>query len=401
MKQLKNNCRRSKVSVYPSNWKTTSSVRKNWFIYYRFYDDNLKQRKLVSERGMNAFKTADERRSYVLTIINLIEHDLDNRSYNPITGYRDPEPEKQTTIIDKQTPFIEALKFVYDRRKAAKPGTYSKSLLDNLKWVNQTTAKAAKAINLEYTPVCEISRRHIKALLDEIGRVKGDTWSANNFNYHRTHLSILFSDLDEWEVIIANPVDKIRKMKVPKKQRLTLTMEQRRLLYVKLKVDNYYLWRYMILFYSSGARITEFAGLKRSDVDLKARKATYTVGKRNNMRIERPLKDNVLELWQQVCAEAGPDQYLFSRSLKPGDYQIQRWRFSDYWKRYVKEPYGIEADLYSLKHSHTTEITELAGNMLAAKLAGHTNTVMVDTVYDVGKDSREFQIIRQAGNSFA
>lgn len=401
MKQLKYNCRRSKIGVSPANWRTTSSVRKDWFIYYRFYDDNLKEKKLVAERGMNAYKTAQERRSYVLTIVALLEKELDQLHYNPITGYIEKEEEKQATIIDKATPFVEALKFVYEKRKAAKAGTYSESLLNCLKWVRQATEKAAKAIHLHDTPVCEISRRHIKAVLDEIGRVKGETWTANNFNYHRTHLSILFSDLDEWEVIVANPVDKIRKMKVPKKTRVTLTMDQRKLLYVKLKVDNYNLWRYMILFYSSGARITEFAGLKRSDIDLKERKATYTVGKRNNMRIERPLKDNVLELWQQICAEAGPDQYLFSRHLKPGDAQIQRFRFTAYWKKYVKDAFGIDADLYSLKHSHTTEITELASNVIAARLAGHANTAMVDAVYDVGKDSREFQIIRQAGNSFA
>jgi integrase len=106
-------------------------------------------------------------------------------------------------------------------------------------------------------------------------------------------------------------------------------------------------------------------------------------------------------MWREIYNLAEPGDFLFSKFFKPGKVAINPKQYTRRWNEYVKTAYGIKADLYSLKHLHVSEITALTNNQIAARLAGHTNTTMVDNIYDVGKHNREFQIIRQAENTFA
>lgn len=64
MIQLPNQCHCSHFNVYPKNWNSPrASVKKDWYITYRFYDPlhrntpKFKNGKLVMIKGMNHFKT--------------------------------------------------------------------------------------------------------------------------------------------------------------------------------------------------------------------------------------------------------------------------------------------------------------------------------------------------------
>ena len=71
------------------------------------------------------------------------------------------------------------------------------------------------------------------------------------------------------------------------------------------------------------------------------------------------------------------------------------------WKRHIKKKLGIEADWYSLKHLHTTEIAAKLGAEAAAEHNAHTTTAMVNKVYDVGRAERERKAIQEIQNAFA
>ena len=93
MQNLPNGCYCSAFHIYPKNWKTTrASVKKDWYISYRFYDPaflntpKFKYGKLVITKGMNSFKTPEERRKTTEDLITTELHKLQVQSFNPITG---------------------------------------------------------------------------------------------------------------------------------------------------------------------------------------------------------------------------------------------------------------------------------------------------------------------------
>jgi hypothetical protein len=89
MLQLPNGCKCSEPKVNPSNWETSkASLKKNWYIYYRFYDPAHEQKypkgKLRIIKGMNEVKTLEERRSVTKALIELELSELKKLGFNPI-----------------------------------------------------------------------------------------------------------------------------------------------------------------------------------------------------------------------------------------------------------------------------------------------------------------------------
>lgn len=72
-----------------------------------------------------------------------------------------------------------------------------------------------------------------------------------------------------------------------------------------------------------------------------------------------------------------------------------------HWWKWVKKPLGITADFYSLKHVHTSEIVDMAGDEAAADHNAHTSTGIVKEIYDVARKKREHEKVKKAGNKFA
>lgn len=395
MIQLPNNCRYSGVKVTPANWEKLKKIKGPWVIYYRFYDLNTGQKTMIQERGMNLLTDIDQRRGYCHRTISLITKDIERLQFNPITRFIIEEEEDKNLLVSPDTFFVKALEKTLELKKC------SMETKTTIRSVIKAAAKASKVIYIDTLEVAKVSRKHIKLLLEYIGRDKKDKWTANNHNHHLSHISMLFSDLVEWESVTANPCIGIKKQKVIRKKRETLTPDQRLELNEKLRTDNYELWRFMVLFYSSGARLAEMSRLRKEDVNFSTGLINYTVLKGNEPNIERPIKDNVRQLWLQVWALALPGEYLFARGLKPNKIRMSQKRYTKIWEQQVKDKYKITADLYSLKHMHTTEISAEYGNVAAAQFNGHTSTRMVDQVYDVGKRDRENKIVKEAQNNFA
>jgi hypothetical protein len=71
------------------------------------------------------------------------------------------------------------------------------------------------------------------------------------------------------------------------------------------------------------------------------------------------------------------------------------------WQRRVKKDLGILIDFYSLKHLNTSEVVDHLGDQAAAAQNGHLSTFMVNTVYDVKKEQRSHEQLKQLSNPFA
>ena len=418
---LPNGCRCSELSVHPKNWETKkASTKKAWYIHYRFYDPNFKEKhpgglqKII--KRMNTYTQLADRQVVTRQLLTTLEQIL-KTGYNPITGEITPAARVEEGGDDGQIP-IEATANIIDAMRAAvKKKDVVKNTKDDLDRIVEITAIAFKNLGYSRLAVCQVSRRHLKAALEEIGIIKRraaayeakqnkteyiDPWTANNYNFHRAYLGMIFKELEQWEAVENNPIDKkFDKKKTTKKLRVTLTTEQRITIDRELRLTNYPLWRIMRIFFRSGARIVELVAIKTTDVNLDAKTVKYLVKKDKEYReVERVITEDVLPLWQEVCKEAKPGQYLFSTNRLPGNVYVHPKQVGKRWKKWVKDKYNVEADFYSLKHTNSTETKAKIGAHLAALHNQHTEEIL-NSAYDVEGDERDKYILRHLTNDFA
>lgn len=422
--QLLNGCYRTEIKVSPSNWKTAAaSTKKNWLIWYRFYDPSNELFVLpIKVRGMNKFSSLEQRQAETQILIDNEKDLIDVKNYNPII--KDymllVTPETQTDEVgeaSEDSPLNYALQWAFDNGEIAEDTKVDvKSKLKYFK-------AAATKLKFDELPIMQVRRKHVRLILDQIGKDKLRTvhtdkkgnkkrgiWSSSLFNHFVGNMGMLFGILDEYEVTDHNPCHGIKKKKSVKKIRLTLSNQERKIINETLYVEDYYFWRTLMIFFHSGARRKELLLVKAEDVDLE--KLGYkTIIKKGGLYQEvfKPIKEIAKELWQEVLSEAKLEQYLFSRGLKPGNKSIRPENLTKRWRRKVKIKLGVKADMYCLKHMNLTEmideLTEVM-NLKKAKetviaLSSHTSTAMLDNVYDVKAQDRKDAIVRKAKNTFA
>lgn len=412
MIHLKHSCRCSNPKVHPQNWdKSGASIKKDWYIYYRFHDPLFKAKypdgKLVMVKGMNEYKTLAERRAVTKDLLKNELYNLQELDFNPITRHirEHEQPDYTEYVIDPATPLNTALLAASGLMKLARET--HKDIRSVLKYFCQ----ASDQLRLSTKPVNEIKRRHVRMIIDQVGKNKTSdpkaSWTATTFNFYRGYLMMIFKVLVDNDVIELNPVKEIAKQKTTRTLRTTLTDEQRETVDSLLRARNYPLWRFMHIFFHSGSRIIEILRVKGSDVDLQRQEVTYFVKKGKQYKyVKRPIKDIALPLWEQAMINCAPDQYLFSEALKPGPNMIRAEQITRRWRLWVKtakddngQPLGISADFYSLKHLNTTTLVEQVGVSLAARLNQHTPAVLTKH-YDVNSEQRELEILKKVGNSF-
>jgi len=394
MIQLQHGCTCSEPKVNPANWESSRvSVKKDWYIYYRYYDplfrDNPKYKKgkLVIVKGMNTFSSPKERQLATREIMAQELDRLTRQGYNPITGQYSQQIDT-IYIIDPATPMCEALRSAFERK------TWEKHTKEDLLSVLRGFTQASEQLRFDQLPVTETRRKHIKAILAQAGQNKGG-WSAVNFNKYRGYLHSLFKELVQLEAIEVNPVADIERMKGLRKIREVLKPEERRKVVDHLRANYPEFHRFVQIFFHSGARRTELLKVKIKDVDLEAQSYKVVVKKGREYReVLKPIKNIALPFWQEAVAGGKPEDYVFSVGLVPGQTSIRPEQVTRRWEEHVKKKLGITADFYSLKHLNTTEVVEALDEQAAAKLNSHTSTAMVVGVYDVNQNPRKFEKIK-------
>ena len=394
MEQLPNGCRCSEILVTPTNWKKTgASVKKDWRIYYTFYDPSEKvkyphgKQKVV--KGMNKCKTLAERRAETAEIISA-EKQLLRDGYNPI---KNAIMHPKTSDIEPTTPLPDALQFAIDKKILA-TGTRS-DMKSCLKYVTQS----AGILGYNDIDVTQIRRKHIRLILDKVAEIRAPL-SPMRFNKYRTYLMILFDELMQLDAVEFNPVAGIKKQKEIRKRRLTLTLEERLIVNAHLLAKYPSFYRFLHIFFHSGARESEIIKVQAKDVDLINQRVKYIVLKgRQPVEVERVIKSIVLPLWKEQMKECKPNDYLFARGLKPGAESIQSYQITKRWYRLVKNPLGISADFYSLKHLNTDETAALLNINDAAALNAHKGG-KITRLYAQGEDERQMERLRNLGNGF-
>jgi integrase len=344
---LPNGCKCSKLVVYPKNWQSKNAkISSNWYIKYRFYDPRHHIPKQVMVKRMNQYKTLLERQEATKNCLKEELEKLTKGTNNPFE--RVQKAYKNTAILTGDSAIIDALNY------ALQKVSVSEITHRDLRYLIAQIEKALKRLNLQSYPISKTSRKIVRQILEEISS------TPDRFNKNRSYLMILFSELCEAEALDNNPVRDIKKKKVVKHLRTVLTDEERIKVNQHLQENYPAFHRFLHIFFHSGARISELLRVREYDLDLSNQRYKVVVQKgRHYKEAWKTIKDIALPYWQTVAEGCGNDDYVFSNGLIPGSTSIKPYQITKRWYRLVKKPLGIKADIYSLKHLHTTEVVDL------------------------------------------
>jgi integrase len=413
MFSLPNGCSRSNISVVPKNWESrTAPINRPWRIQYRFYDPALRHTdkwgQQITIKGMNHLQILADRQGATRELITWELRRLEDEGFNPITGAVIP-PDNVEGELGPDTFFYKALSLAFKRLECA-DGTK-----EDIEIALGPIKKALYALKFDKIPVSEVRIRNIVLLLEKVGKSKGG-WTPSNFNHFRSYLQMLFKIIVPLANMQGNPVKDVVKMKETKKQKRVLSDKERQRIDKHLKATDYNFWRFLHIFFHSGARTTEMMRVRFSDVDLRKQRFKVLVKKgREYIEVWKPIKTIALPLWKQVLKEckglpADKDPYLFTKGLTPGRIPINPIQISRRWRIKIKSAktgLGIPADWYKLKHLNTTETVDYLEQTTAqatedaAAMNSHTTTAMVVNIYDVKSKDRQFERLKKINNPFS
>ena len=398
---LPNGCSCSQPKVSPKTWdRVNASVKKEWYIHYRFYDplfaDKYPNGYSKQIKGMNEYKVVKDRQIISRRLLENEVKLLTEQAYNPITGIFTPIEEiAQDYIISPEIGLADGLQASFARIEGIVED--ANDIKSTLKFIQ----KAIAELRLENLPIKNIRRRHAVMILDQCGKTK-ETWTASTYNRYRKNLGRLFRELIKVEAMELQPVDEFIELKKGTQDiKELLTPEEIKLINTRLRELNFPFWRFIHIFCNSGSRTPEIMKVKDTDVDLIRQTVRYTIKKDKVIRkVERPIKDDVLHLWEQLIVEAkkvGPGCYLFSEGLHPGKKSIRTDQIRHRWRLWVQIKLGIKKTWYSLKYLNTDYMDSLYGSQVAAELNKH-NESMVNKYYAVNQKERRNEVIKKAPN---
>lgn len=402
MLQLPNSCTASTPSVFPKNWKTgnASLLKQDWRIQYYFKDPSSPymvdhpRGKFVVIKGMNYAKTLDERRQATKDILENELRLLKIEGYNPISKQSKRPADTTGCDIRPSDWFTSALTMAMERL-----AILHRTKVE-IKSIIKAVEGAAVQLGIISTPVEQITRRHIKSILDRCA-VNNPKWSNTRYNKYRGYLMMLYKELVEQEAVPFNVIHDIYKKPMTSKIKKVLSEAERK------KIDKHLAERYpafrmfVHLFFHSGGRKPELLQLKPSMVNLSAQKYRCLVKKGKGYReVERTIKSIAVPYWKYFLDQCPADQFLFGPGFRPA----AKAMIEDYptrcWQEYVKKDLGIEKDFYSLKHLNTGEVVDALDEAAAAELNAHKGTGMVVKIYDTKQQERQHNRLKDVGNEF-
>jgi hypothetical protein len=247
---LPNGCKCSELKVNPKNWESSrASVRKNWFIYYRFYDPTrlaeYPKGKLRIVKGMNEFSELSERQEAVRELMEVELKELTLLGFNPITA-KHLAPAVTRNVINPDTPFLQALQLAFEK------GGYNSRTKTDIRSVLNYVGQAAVQLQLDHIAIREIKPSNVLQILEQCGQIK-KYWSNNSYNVYIKYLSILFANILQYGAIEFNPARGLRKKKTIKTQRAILTPEECRRIHEFTKRFDERLRRFIHIFFHSGS----------------------------------------------------------------------------------------------------------------------------------------------------
>lgn len=415
---LSNGCSCSNPSVFPKDWKTCgkSSLKKEWRIQYYFYDPNFPKPKTpIMVKGMNSFKTLEERRKVTQSILKDELDALINRGYNPyLKKYMIEEPEKPKAELHPDLPIIDAFRGAMSKLSKLKEN--SKEHLEQIGYALNRFEKAAVQLRMTNIRIYDFKRSQLKVIFEHLNLTN------DYFNKFKTYFSSLFKELIEWECCETNITRDIQKRVIIRNQREVLSKNDVELILDFLKPDFPTFHRYGYIFFYSASRSRELFTVQAKHVRLQQQEYDVLIKKGKQYVWEtKVIIKNAIPFWTEIMELVkSPDDFLFSHGLIPGPIKNDSKQITIRWKDHVKKKLAfyngqvrkiqdlkesgitdfenITADFYSMKHTFLDLLDEMdnfeAETSTATEMAAHRKS-KTTAIYTTGRVKRKNEKLKK------
>lgn len=374
-------------TVSPSNWESPRcSVKKDWMISYYIYTDEGRKKKVI--KNMNHLKTWPERHKATKELLDA-----------EIKRVTSPQHRDELLTKVSFSPVVTfpnlrlALLAMVEKKRRHCVARHC----DNLETKVERFYEVGRKLKFPMT-IQTITRQQCLTIMDRMYS-EYKTFTDKTYNSYVKDMRALFSELRYWEHIKENHFELIKKVTLVKELKKIATYQQRKQIDQLLFEKHYALWRFMHIFFHSGAREAELCRMKTTDIHLKDRYFVVTIKKGKSRRQEvKAILPAAYRHWAEVVAENQP--YPFGKDLLPGTEPMDSEKICVLWRRLVKQHLKFtDIDFYSLKHLHTDMLAETEGIETAQAMDDHLSkeTTMI---YAVGEKARKLSKLKQSQLKF-
>lgn len=404
MKKLLNGCSRTDVYISPKNYRNLKSKKdldKDWFVECRFYDPTHESKYpngFQFRKKVNRYKTIGERKIAAEILKEEMETLLDVRHYNPL-------PCNKFYMVNNSnelTPQM-SLKDAFEKVQLKISG--SKTYLSEIKFCVNRLLPYFERFSYDHIPISTVKIWHIKNVLNEANL------TPHVFKKYRAYLMRIFKELIQYGCIEHNPCREIAVEKIiPKRRKI---FDEKKLKIVVDYIEENYpdFFQYLNIFFVSGARTAELFRVQAKHVNLAKQEYEVLIMKgRNYIWVNKIITDIALPFWEkQLSMCKSPEDFLFSKRLKPGVVPIDPSQMTKRWYRLIKcsdkikDENGniikVTEDFYPFKHLFLDKISEYQQkqhieNNLAKTMANHKED-RITNIYTVNKEYRENEILKK------
>lgn len=349
----------------------------DWYVYFRFLDPATGKWERIKKRcGINKYKDLKVRAAHAEALCIARKKWLE-AGWNPITN---TFPEIQTAHLKldrlRVMTVLQAMQHAFD----SKFNEWSKTTKRNYTTLFNFCKQGALSSGIGEMPVKDAIALHYRTLIETTIQARG--LGNKGFNKYRDFMSTLIGFISSEEIIMYNPVLKIKpKAVVKEKAHVAPTDEEKQKIITEIKAKHWTYYRFFAVLYGCTLRPQEITRLKIKNLNFEKQEFTIIpdgegASKTNFIRTVA-VPDWVMDLLKELDLEQyDPEWYIFStyanrwKYFVPGPRMMHEGTPTKYYKRVVKDVLGITVTQYAFK--------KLSGNDMVKLMYSEKATGLLD-----------------------
>jgi integrase len=273
-------------------------LNKSWYVFFRYKGKLCRYKK-----GINYVLNYNKRLIEANSLKNALLARL-KTGWNPLI------PDAFETGSEMN--LIQALDFALEKKKdTLAPKTYL-DYRGSVKFVKT----AIVALNLNYIPVVDTKRVHVKTILEKIKLQRKA--SNNSYNKYLDHFRAVLSELIQWDIIPINPANNIKNLPVAESRaNIPATAEQHKIIKDHLQTQYSNFYNFIVTIFHTGIRPEEILKIQLSMINLSKFEIVLPseITKTKKERIV-PINKHLLEIYKSMDFENLSKQfYLFGNEI--------------------------------------------------------------------------------------
>ena len=372
----------------PKIYNAKGDLSKRWYVYFSFR--NPKTGKLERSKNIygkaNVYKTKEDRLS-VLTTYRKRLIILLKKGYNPYedntalyeasltpsdpttmraeskpikkpaekapTAFKNP-PEEKKLDTEKESDKM-SIRDAFDFSLKLKASVIGERTLKDYEGRSNKFIKWLEVERPKVTTIDQVNKNVINSFLNAMLSAT----SSRSYNNYRTDLSSLMQTMEDNDLIVSNPVKKIKALKTSPERNKTYSLEKQTEIFEYLKTEDPILLLYIQFISYNLLRPIEVCRLKIKDINLQEKLIQF---KAKNSPLKTKRIPDILLKELPDLSQLNGDWYLFTPDKIGGEWDTiennRRDYFSKRYKKVVKEHFklGKNYGLYSFRHTFITKL---------------------------------------------